>query len=96
MAGKELRKRPKQSALVAVILLAVPLGMYGYGQYYLDVVPHSGAAPISPNARNGNLLIRFSIFRAQARNGRIAERRAPNGTRVFPSCQAAVPGKDPT
>jgi hypothetical protein len=43
---KEARKRPKRLAFAVGLLLAVPLGGYGYWQYYQDIVPHSGTASI--------------------------------------------------
>lgn len=39
---KEVKKRPKRLAFAVGLLLAIPLGGYGYWQYYQDIVPHSG------------------------------------------------------
>jgi hypothetical protein len=43
---KEGKKRPKRLAFAVGLLLALPLGGYGYWQYYQDIVPHSGTASI--------------------------------------------------
>jgi len=49
---KEARKRPKRLAFAVGLLLAVPLGGYGYWQYYQDIVPHSGTASIDLRAHD--------------------------------------------